>query len=90
MEQARGKGKEESERGELKKKGGGILGSKETGRGDRLTLCLPARPGCLAPAAVRNSHKMAARPGRPGRLWREEGRGGRGNREAEASSRGEG
>lgn len=37
----------------------------------------PRCPGCRAPAAVRNSHKMAAQPGRAPRLKPEEGRGGR-------------
>lgn len=38
----------------------------------------PRCPSCPAPAAVRNSHKMAAQPGRAQRLKLEEGRGGRG------------
>lgn len=85
-----GRGEEESERGGLKKR---ILEREETGRGDGPTVCLSARsrcPGCSAPAAVRNSHKMAARPRGAERLRREEGRGGRGNweAEAEAASRG--
>lgn len=37
----------------------------------------PRCPGCRAPAAVRNSHKMAAQPGRAPRQKPEEGRGGR-------------
>lgn len=90
MEQARGKGEEESERGGFKKKKKILGREKRAAETGRLSVCLSARPGCPgcpAPAAVRNSHKMAARPGRAGKLRREEGRCGRGNWEVEAASR---
>lgn len=74
--------------GGLRRKG--FQGREKRGRGDGPTVCLSARPRCPgrpAPAAVRNSHKMAAWPGQTERLRREEGRGGRGHREAEAVAR---
>ena len=83
------RGEEESERGRLKKKKKVLRrGNGPQRRADCLSVSPPRCPSCPAPAAVRNSHKMAARPGRARRLRRDETRGGRGNWEAEAMSRG--
>lgn len=64
-----------------KKKGRGF---RERGNGPwRRADCLSAHPrcpGCPAPAAVKNSHKMAARPGPARRLRKGEVGGGTGRR----------